>query len=146
MTKVALMVAASLFAVCVHAEAAKKSKELTCSPRVLYTGDTLIVKTNQPFSYLGVTQPGKKSPRTLVVYPATGAGANHSMTDATEFGSKKRLALPVKTAEAWFADPSGGAMQPIFSRAGSYVIEVGNNLASNDEKTPFKCIVKYVTY
>lgn len=146
MTKTALLAAVCLLALCVNANAAKKDRELTCSPKVLYTGDTLIVKTNQPFSYLGVTPPGKKSPRTLVVSPGNGDVAIHSMIDATEFGTKKRLALPVKTAQAWFVDPLGGAMQPIFSRAGSYVIEVGNSLANDADKTPFKCIVKYVTY
>jgi hypothetical protein len=146
MTKAALLATMILLAFCAEASAAKKEKEISCSPRVLYTGDTLIVKTNQPFSYLGVTPPGKKSPRTLLVAPVTSDVANHSVIAATEFGSKKRVALPVKTAEAWFADPSGGAMQPIFSKAGSYVIEVGNSLANADDKTPFKCIVKYVTY
>lgn len=146
MTKVALLAAVSLLALCVDASAAKKEKEISCSPRVLYTGDTLIVKTNQPFSYLGVTPPGKNSARTLVIAPVTADVGKYSVIDATEFGSKKRLALPVKTSEAWFADPNGGAMQPIFSKAGSYVIEVGNSLAKGEDKTPFKCIVKYVRY
>lgn len=146
MNNAVLLAAMSLLALCVDASAAKKGKEISCSPRVLYTGDTLIVKTNQPFAYLGVTQPGKKSPRTLVVAPVTNGVASHSMIDVTEFGSKKRLALPVKTAEAWFVDANGGAMQPIFSKAGSYVIEVGNSLVKAEDKTPFKCIVKYVIY
>ena len=146
MTKVALIVATGLLAVCIHAEAAKKGKEITCSPKVLYPGDKLTIKTNQPFAYLGVTQPVKKATRTLVVYPETGAVAKHSMIDADQFATQKKIALPVKTAEAWFGTADGGAMQPIFPKAGSYVFEVGSSLAKSDDKTPYKCIVKYVAY
>ena len=146
MAKTALIVATSLLAVCIHAQAAKKSKEITCSPKVLYTGDRLMIKTGQPFTYLGVTPPAKKAMRTLVVYPEASAVSKHSLIDADQFSNQKKVALPVNTAEAWFDTEDGGSMQPIFSKAGSYVFEVGNNLATSNDKTSFKCIVKYVTY
>ena len=146
MNKAALLVATSLLAVCVHANAAKKGKEITCSPKVLYPGDTLTIKTNQPFRFLGVTQPIKKAPRTLLVYPASNGTASHSVIDTDQFGQQKKIKLPVKTAEGWFATADGGAMQPVFPKAGSYIFEVGNDLAKLDDKTPYRCVVKYVLY
>ena len=146
MIKVACVVAFSLLTIAVQAQAAKRGKEITCSPKVLYPGDTLTIKTNQPFRYLGVTQPIKKSPRTLLVYPITGEADKHSMIDVDQFGSQKKLTLPVGTANAWFVDANGGAMQPVFPKAGSYIFEVGNSLGNSSDKTPYRCIVKYVLY
>jgi hypothetical protein len=146
MTKAALIVATGLLAVWVQAEAAKKGKEITCSPKVLYPGDKLTIKTNQPFTYLGVTQPMKKATRALLVFPETAAVTKHSIIDADQFALQKKVALPVKTAEAWFGTTDGGAMLPVFPKAGSYVFEVGSNLAKSEDKTPYKCIVKYVAY
>ena len=146
MSKAALIVATGFFVICGYAEAAKKGKEISCSPKVLYPGDKLTIKTNQPFAYLGVTQPIKKATRTLVVFPETGASSKHSVIDAEQFASNKKITLPVKTAEAWFGAADDGTMQPIFPRAGSYLFEVGSDLAKSDSKTPYKCIVKYVAY
>ena len=146
MMKAALIIATGFLAICGQAEAAKKGKEISCAPKVLYPGDKLTIKTSQPFAYLGVTQPIKKATRILVVFPETSATIKHSVIDADQFATTKKIILPVKTAEAWFGTTEDGGMQPIFPRAGSYLFEVGSDLAKSDSKTPYKCIVKYVAY
>lgn len=146
MTKAGFLIAASLLTVSFHADAAKKTKGIICSPKVLYPGDTLTIKIDQPFRYLGVTQPIKKAPRTLLVFPATDKTASHSVMDVDQFGQQKKIVFPVKTAQAWFATATGEAMLPVFPKAGSYVFEVGNDLAKNEDKTPYRCVIKYVLY
>src|SRR5437868_2260500 len=120
------------------------SSALTCTPTTFSPGDTLTLRMGTPHGhYLWIT----KSDRTayLVVYPAQGKlKAAYSLVPSDDFTHIATMRVPAEIQAIPFVYGRDTIREPVFSEPGRYLLEVGDNFATDFGAPAPSCSLTFV--
>ena len=127
-----------------HLNAKNSGGPLTCGPRTFGPGDTVTLRMRTPHGhYLWIT----KSDRTayLVVYPPQGElKAEYSLVPSDEFARVETIRLPSQIEAIPYVYGHDTVRERVFSEPGKYLLEVGDNFATDVGSPAPSCNLTYV--
>jgi hypothetical protein len=127
-----------------HLNAKNSGGPLTCGPRTFGPGDTVTLRMRTPHGhYLWIT----KSDRTayLVVYPPQGElKAEYSLVPSDEFARVETIRLPSQIEAIPYVYGRDTVRERVFSEPGKYLLEVGDNFATDGGSPAPSCNLTYV--
>lgn len=127
-----------------HPNAKNSGAALTCGPRTFGPGDTVTMRMRTPHGhYLWIT----KSDRTayLVVYPPQGElKAKYSLVPSDEFAGVETIRLPSQIEAIPYVYGRDTVRERVFSEPGKYLLEVGDNFATDGGSPAPSCNLTYV--
>lgn len=117
---------------------------LTCAPTRFGLGDTLTLRMRTPHGhYLWVTRSDQIS--YLIVYPAQGElKAAYSLVPSDEFASVATIQLPSQIQAIPYVYGRDTIREPVFSEPGDYLLQVGDNFATDGGVPPSTCHLTFV--
>lgn len=127
-----------------HLNAKNSGGLLTCDPTTFGPGDTLTLRMRTPHGhYLWIT----KSDRTayLVVYPPQGElKADYSLMPDDEFARVETIRLPSQIEAIPYVYGRDTVRERVFSEPGKYLLEVGDNFATDAGSPAPSCNLTFV--
>jgi hypothetical protein len=122
----------------------KSGAALTCGPTTFGLGDTLTLRMRTPHGhYLWVT----RSDRTayLIVYPPQGElKAEYSLVPSDEFTRVETIRLPAQIEAVPYVYSRDTVRERVFSEPGKYLLEVGDNFATDLGSSAPSCNLTFV--
>lgn len=126
----------------VHASESRTA--LTCAPTTFGPGDTLTLHMRTPHGhYLWVTRSDRVA--YLIVYPAQGElKAPYSLMPSDEFASVGTIQLPSQIEAIPYVYGRDTIRERVFSQPGNYLLQVGDNFATDLGESPPSCNLSFV--
>jgi hypothetical protein len=125
-----------------HSPNTPPSTPLECTPKVFVRRDTITLRMEVPHGeYLGVTQPNGTP--FYLINPHPGKSPDSSLLSSETFTTMPtiRLAADVRGKPLVYGRDT---LETVFHEPGTYVVEIGSNLQSDQGSQIHKCTVRLV--